>query len=134
MGRRVTVDVESSAHREASSEPRTTTGMTRVTIKSFAPSDIHIMATLGDAWDAALDEEVARMDAGNPADDGFLMAGGLKNASKCRECAKTLDVGTPAWCVLSTTLHASFSFPIDVASRVCGRLWPQVSQGWRARP
>ena len=29
--------------------------------------------------------------------DGFLMTNGLKNASKCRSCSKTLDVGTPAW-------------------------------------
>ena len=30
-------------------------------------------------------------------EDGFLMTSGLKNASKCRGCAKTLDIGTPAW-------------------------------------
>jgi hypothetical protein len=34
---------------------------------------------------------------GDPSDDGFLMTSGLKNASKCRSCSKTLDVGTPAW-------------------------------------
>lgn len=61
-------------------------------------------------WDAVLDDPT--LDAmipggigaagGDPSDDGFLMTGGLKNASKCRTCAKTLDVGTPAWCVLHT--------------------------------
>ena len=56
-------------------------------------------------WDAVLDD--AALDAlipggigeagGDPSDDGFLMTAGLKNASKCRDCAKTLDIGTPAW-------------------------------------
>ena len=36
-------------------------------------------------------------DGASPSDDGFLMTSGLKNASKCRSCQKTLDVGTPAW-------------------------------------
>lgn len=30
-------------------------------------------------------------------DDGVLMASGLKTAAKCRECARTLDVGSSAW-------------------------------------
>ena len=41
----------------------------------------------------------ARIEDGDPGDDGFLMTSGLKNASKCRDCSKTLDVGTPAWYV-----------------------------------
>ena len=50
----------------------------------------------------AADLADADIDAGggvalNPADDGFLMTSGLKNASKCRTCSKTLDIGTPAW-------------------------------------
>ena len=35
--------------------------------------------------------------AASAADDGVLMQQGLKNASKCRECSKTLDVGTAAY-------------------------------------
>ena len=66
------------------------------------------MATVS-AWDDILDDEAALLDAGkggDPSEDGFLMAGGLKNASKCRSCAKTLDVGVPAWCVpFSYTTH-----------------------------
>ena len=59
-------------------------------------------AAVGDSmWDDVLDdpeldEQIAAA-VGNPSDDGFLKTGGLKNASKCRNCAKTLDVGTPAW-------------------------------------
>ncbi|KAL1510775.1 hypothetical protein AB1Y20_007061 [Prymnesium parvum] len=30
-------------------------------------------------------------------DDGVILAGGLKTAAKCRACARTLDVGAPAW-------------------------------------
>ena len=53
------------------------------------------------------------MEGGDPSDDGFLMTSGLKNASKCRECSKTLDVGTPAW-------YAAAPIPAHV--------WPQVSR------
>ena len=43
---------------------------------------------------------------GDPSEDGFLMTSGLKNASKCRTCSKTLDIGTAAWCATGRS-HAS---------------------------
>ena len=66
---------------------------------------------MADVWGAAIaDAEAARGGGkagdddifvggggGDPSEDGFLMTSGLKNASKCRSCATTLDVGTPAW-------------------------------------
>ena len=30
-------------------------------------------------------------------DDGVLLAKGMKTAGKCRECARTIDVGSAAW-------------------------------------
>ena len=55
-------------------------------------------SVLDDMDDADLGIGVNLADGGDPSDDGFLMTSGLKNANKCRDCSKTLDVGTPAWC------------------------------------